>query len=64
MLVRFCGGYIDPERVEAVMPSTRNGYILVTRGGNSICFDADTGELSEELVRAGLLKKEAAGDGA
>lgn len=54
MLVEFCGGYIDPERVEAVMPANRGGYMLVTKGRNLIMFESDPDELTEELMRVGL----------
>lgn len=54
MLVEFCGGYIDPERVEAVMPTNRGGYMLVTKGRNLIMFESDPDELTEELMRVGL----------
>ena len=56
MLVKFCGGYVDPERVEAVMPAARGGYMLVTRGRNIVMFEADPHELSEGLVNAGLIE--------
>lgn len=64
MLVEFCGGYIDPERVEAIMPAVRGGYALVTRGRNIVVFEADADELGEGLVKAGLVLPELQQEGA
>ena len=40
------------------MPSARGGYMLVTRGRNIVCFDADADALGEGLVKAGLVLPE------
>ena len=54
MLVKFCGGFIDPERVEAVMPGNRSGYMLITRGRNIVMFEAEPHEVVDELINVGL----------
>ena len=60
MLVKFCGGYIDPSKVEGVMPGSRPGsYALAMAGGSFIMFECySTGTLEMELERIGLFHKE------
>lgn len=58
MLVKFCGGYIDPERVEAVMPASRGGYMLVTKGRNLVMFEIEPPALADELEKVGLFLPE------
>lgn len=57
MLVKFLGGWVNPDRVEAVMPAGRGGYLLATRGGNMISVSVSRKEMEKELASVGLLKK-------
>ena len=59
MLVRFCMGYINPDRIEAILPSAKgDGFVLATRGGNMITMvGADRNMIENDLQVTGLLKK-------
>lgn len=59
MLVRFCMGYINPDRIEAILPSAKgDGFVLATRGGNMITLiGADRNMIENDMKAAGILKK-------
>ena len=59
MLVKFCNGYLDPARVEAVLPASNGkGHVVLTCGGNTAYFPATEEEMKAAIMAAGLIRPE------
>lgn len=56
-MIKFCGGYINPAKVEGIMPCSRPGsFAMAMTGGSIVMFECySMGTLEAELKRVGLL---------